>query len=51
MTHPWPVPASPDADVKSGLLAALKALRPAHWLKNVLVFVPLAAAHRLFDPP
>lgn len=50
MTHPWPVPASPDADVKSGLLAALKALRPAHWLKNVLVFVPLAAAHRLFDP-
>jgi 4-hydroxybenzoate polyprenyltransferase len=27
----------------------LKALRPAHWLKNLLVFVPLIAAHRLFD--
>jgi 4-hydroxybenzoate polyprenyltransferase len=27
----------------------LKTLRPAHWLKNLLVFVPLIAAHRLFD--
>jgi 4-hydroxybenzoate polyprenyltransferase len=25
----------------------LEALRPHHWLKNVLVFLPLAAAHRL----
>jgi 4-hydroxybenzoate polyprenyltransferase len=28
--------------------AWLKALRPSHWLKNLLVFVPLVAAHR-FD--
>jgi len=27
--------------------AALEALRPYQWLKNLLVFVPLAAAHRL----
>jgi len=27
----------------------LKALRPQHWLKNVLVFVPLIAAHRFYD--
>ena len=29
--------------------AALEALRPYQWLKNLLVFVPLAAAHRLGD--
>ncbi|MGD1073568.1 MAG: UbiA family prenyltransferase [Bryobacteraceae bacterium] len=29
----------------------LAALRPAHWLKNLLVFVPLIAAHRLLDLP
>jgi 4-hydroxybenzoate polyprenyltransferase len=28
-------------------LAALETLRPYQWLKNALVFVPLAAAHRL----
>lgn len=28
-------------------LLYLKALRPHHWLKNALVFLPLAAAHRL----
>jgi 4-hydroxybenzoate polyprenyltransferase len=28
-------------------LLYLKALRPHHWLKNSLVFLPLAAAHRL----
>lgn len=26
-----------------------RALRPHHWLKNVLVFLPLAAAHRLSE--
>jgi 4-hydroxybenzoate polyprenyltransferase/phosphoserine phosphatase len=30
-------------------LAAARALRPQHWLKNVLVFVPLLAAQRLDD--
>jgi 4-hydroxybenzoate polyprenyltransferase len=28
----------------------LSALRPQHWLKNLLVFVAIAAAHRLLDP-
>ena len=27
----------------------LKVLRPAHWLKNLLVFVPLFAAHQFHD--
>ncbi|MFO1392223.1 MAG: UbiA family prenyltransferase [Steroidobacteraceae bacterium] len=31
--------------------AALDALRPYQWLKNLLIFVPLAAAHRLHEPP
>ncbi|MDN5925421.1 MAG: UbiA family prenyltransferase, partial [Xanthomonadales bacterium] len=29
--------------------AAIKALRPHQWLKNVLLFVPVLAAHRFFD--
>jgi 4-hydroxybenzoate polyprenyltransferase len=29
------------------LLALLESLRPYQWLKNALVFVPIAAAHRL----
>jgi 4-hydroxybenzoate polyprenyltransferase len=31
-------------------LVYLAALRPHHWLKNMLVFLPLAAAHRLDEP-
>jgi 4-hydroxybenzoate polyprenyltransferase len=27
----------------------LDALRPTHWIKNALLFVPLAAAHQVFD--
>jgi len=27
----------------------LEALRPRHWLKNLLVFVPLVAAHRVLE--
>lgn len=30
--------------------AILRALRPYQWAKNVLVFLPAAAAHRLLDP-
>ena len=30
-------------------LAALESLRPHQWLKNLLVFVPLAAAHRIAE--
>ena len=33
----------------SRLPAWLLALRPRHWVKNVLVIVPLAAAHQLGD--
>lgn len=36
---------------KSGLKVALKALRVHQWAKNALIFVPLAAAHRLQDTP
>jgi 4-hydroxybenzoate polyprenyltransferase/phosphoserine phosphatase len=28
----------------------LSALRPEHWLKNLLVFLPLFASHLFFDP-
>jgi 4-hydroxybenzoate polyprenyltransferase len=28
-----------------------RALRPHQWAKNILVFVPLLAAHRIFDMP
>ena len=28
----------------------LNALRPQHWLKNLLVFVPILAAHRFVEP-
>lgn len=31
------------------LLAVLRVLRVRHWLKNLLVFVPLLVAHRLLD--
>lgn len=30
--------------------AYVAATRPRHWLKNVLVFLPLVAAHRLYEP-
>ena len=33
-----------------GLRTWLQALRPHQWLKNVLVFVPLLAAHLVTDP-
>ncbi|MGD9869010.1 MAG: UbiA family prenyltransferase [Hyphomicrobiales bacterium] len=33
-----------------GWKAWLRAMRPHQWLKNVLVFVPLVLAHRVFEP-
>lgn len=33
-----------------GLRAWAKALRIHQWIKNILVFLPLLASHRLFDP-
>ncbi len=38
-------PAEQSASVSS----LVRSLRPHQWLKNVLVFVPLVASHRLFD--
>ncbi len=34
---------------RKGPIDCLKPLRPRHWWKNLLVFVPLLAAHRLFE--
>jgi 4-hydroxybenzoate polyprenyltransferase/phosphoserine phosphatase len=36
-------------DPRKGIAAYLAPLRPQHWLKNLLVFVPLFAAHRFTD--
>lgn len=38
-----------EAGTRSAILAALEVLRPYQWLKNLLVFVPLLAAHRSMD--
>lgn len=35
---------------RSMLSSYLTATRPRHWLKNLLVFLPLVAAHRLYVP-
>lgn len=35
---------------RANLSAWLKALRVHQWVKNVLVFLPLLASHRVFDP-
>jgi 4-hydroxybenzoate polyprenyltransferase len=47
---------APLADVATGtmrprgaLRSYLEAMRPRHWVKNVLVFLPLVAAHQLYD--
>lgn len=34
-----------------GLRTWLRALRVHQWLKNLLVFIPLVAAHKMFDTP
>ncbi|MGA2877429.1 MAG: UbiA family prenyltransferase [Bryobacteraceae bacterium] len=36
-------------DRRRSLVDYLKSLRPQHWLKNILVFVPLIAAQRFFE--
>lgn len=35
---------------RTGILDRLKVLRPHHWMKNILLFVPLFAAHRIDEP-
>lgn len=37
-------------DVRAGHSEFLIALRPQQWVKNLLVFVPIFAAHRIFEP-
>ena len=37
-------------DRRPSLAEYLKALRPQQWVKNFLVFVPLLAAHRFYEP-
>jgi 4-hydroxybenzoate polyprenyltransferase len=37
-------------DPSAGLTEYVNALRPQHWLKNLLVFVPVFAAHRIYEP-
>jgi 4-hydroxybenzoate polyprenyltransferase len=37
-------------DPPATLTDYLNALRPLHWLKNLLVFVPILAAHRFVEP-
>ena len=42
---------APRPGAAAVLAAAAASLRPHQWLKNALVFVPLAAAHRLGETP
>jgi 4-hydroxybenzoate polyprenyltransferase len=35
---------------QQALRSYLEAVRPRHWLKNTLIFLPLVAAHRLYEP-
>lgn len=37
-------------DAVNAAPAVLRLLRPYQWAKNILVFLPAAAAHRLFEP-
>jgi len=37
-------------DAHSRVKAFVRALRPHQWVKNILVFVPLVASHRILDP-
>ena len=39
-----------DGTPRGGVRAWLRALRVHQWIKNLLVFIPLAAAHRVGDP-
>ncbi len=39
-----------DGAGRSAALQFLRALRPRHWAKNGLVFLPLALAHELLNP-
>jgi 4-hydroxybenzoate polyprenyltransferase len=40
-----------DAQAEGAWRSAIRAMRPHQWAKNLLLFVPLVAAHRLYDLP
>jgi 4-hydroxybenzoate polyprenyltransferase len=42
--------ANSSSVIPSQLAAFIKALRPHHWAKNALVFLPLVLAHQLTNP-
>jgi 4-hydroxybenzoate polyprenyltransferase len=46
----WQPPSTPDASVWQRLRQGLRLIRVYQWVKNLLVFLPLLAAHRLADP-
>ena len=41
--------AEPSVSLATPLRSRVTALRPAHWLKNLLIFAPLIAAHKFHD--
>src|SRR4051794_8782719 len=43
------MPSQPRQSWVEVVAAAIEGMRPYQWLKNVLVFAPLAAAHRMAD--
>ncbi|HVN45595.1 MAG TPA: UbiA family prenyltransferase [Steroidobacteraceae bacterium] len=46
-----PRPVAPDrGPARAAASEYLRALRPQHWLKNLLTFLPLLAAHLFFQP-
>ena len=45
-----PLQRAPAEQLVETLRSYLSAARPQHWLKNILVFLPLVAAHHLYVP-
>ena len=50
LPHPGALAGEPARGPRARARAALESIRPYQWLKNALVLVPLAAAHRLGEP-
>ena len=49
-SRPWCVSGRRMADPQPFAGTLVQALRPHHWVKNLLVFVPILAAHRWTEP-
>jgi 4-hydroxybenzoate polyprenyltransferase len=41
---------SGDRSAAKAFASAIRALRPYQWVKNILVFLPLIASHRILEP-